>query len=437
MTVSRDPDRLVRAWLDLMPSDAPDRVVDSVLKAVETTPQARRPIGAAFRRPMQMNRFSYAAIAAALIVVVAGTAVALTRFTSAPIGASSPSPAASPAASASPNGALAAVLQKTWIGANRPISGAAGVVMVLGPDTLRIAQSNEVTASLLEAAASSDQNGRLVLRTSGVAGGCDASASGSYTYTLSASGRQLTLTATADDCSPRQQTVAGTWLLDGCLRTDEVCFGVMDAGTYGTQYFATHLSPSGLWTPAYGLLTFTVPDGWALTQDWPNGLRIATASEYATETAAGPSNQLAPAIDVVSHVGRLAASDPCGSEDSVGARSYADLVAYVKTLPGLIRSNEQTLAIGGLPAMSVDLRVARSWTTTCPGDAIASVPLLIDNERGVGEREISLYKPESGRLILVNTGTDVTAVLIHAPDAATFETFAPEATGIVQSFSFK
>ena len=39
MTESRNPDRLIRAWLDLMPDEAPDRVVSAVLQAVEATPQ--------------------------------------------------------------------------------------------------------------------------------------------------------------------------------------------------------------------------------------------------------------------------------------------------------------------------------------------------------------------------------------------------------------
>ena len=43
MTTSRDADRILRAWLDLMPDEAPDRTVAAVLQAVETTPQQRSP----------------------------------------------------------------------------------------------------------------------------------------------------------------------------------------------------------------------------------------------------------------------------------------------------------------------------------------------------------------------------------------------------------
>ena len=43
MTANDDFDRIARAWLDLMPDEAPDRAVHAVLQAVETTPQVRRP----------------------------------------------------------------------------------------------------------------------------------------------------------------------------------------------------------------------------------------------------------------------------------------------------------------------------------------------------------------------------------------------------------
>src|SRR4029079_2406821 len=40
MSATRDPDPIVRAWLDLMPDEAPDRVVDAIRDAIELTPQA-------------------------------------------------------------------------------------------------------------------------------------------------------------------------------------------------------------------------------------------------------------------------------------------------------------------------------------------------------------------------------------------------------------
>jgi hypothetical protein len=78
MSADRDVDRTVRAWLDLMPDEVPDRVIAAVATAVESTPQIRRPT-AACGRFASMSRFSFAAVALAIVAVVAG-GVTITRF---------------------------------------------------------------------------------------------------------------------------------------------------------------------------------------------------------------------------------------------------------------------------------------------------------------------------------------------------------------------
>ena len=82
MTTNRDFDRIARAWLDLMPDEAPDRVIAAVLKAAEATPQVRRPIGRAFWRFPYMNRFTLGLAAAATIIVVVAAGVVILKPTS-------------------------------------------------------------------------------------------------------------------------------------------------------------------------------------------------------------------------------------------------------------------------------------------------------------------------------------------------------------------
>ena len=72
MTSERDFDRLARAWLDLGPNEAPDRVIATVLQAAETTPQVRRPIRWPFRKDFQMTRLPILATVMATLVVVIG-----------------------------------------------------------------------------------------------------------------------------------------------------------------------------------------------------------------------------------------------------------------------------------------------------------------------------------------------------------------------------
>ena len=72
MSDERDFDRLARAWLELGPSEAPDRAVSAVLLAVETTPQVRRPSQRTWRFP-NMTRYAIAgAVVVALVVLVGG-----------------------------------------------------------------------------------------------------------------------------------------------------------------------------------------------------------------------------------------------------------------------------------------------------------------------------------------------------------------------------
>ena len=97
MTTNRDFDRIARAWLDLMPDEAPDRTVAAVLQAAEAAPQMRRPLRRLPWRFIPMYRIPIA-IGAAAIVVAAGV-LFFARSGSGPNVASSPppSPTISPA----------------------------------------------------------------------------------------------------------------------------------------------------------------------------------------------------------------------------------------------------------------------------------------------------------------------------------------------------
>jgi hypothetical protein len=123
MTEERDFDRLARAWLDLGPDEAPDRVVAAVLQAAETTPQVRRPLRWPIWRSFEMNRVSQAAGAAAVLVVVIGGGILLSQrnqpATGGPV--TSPSVAPSPSLEVSPS---------------PPAASAPGIVLQRAPTNL-------------------------------------------------------------------------------------------------------------------------------------------------------------------------------------------------------------------------------------------------------------------------------------------------------------
>ena len=153
MTESRNPDRLIRAWLDLMPSEAPDRVVSAVLQTVEATPQLRdlRLIG---QRRYQMNRLTLIAAVAAIGIAMLGGAALLTGAGPKPTSTVSSVPA-------TPTGPTTAAtnqeLQGDWLGAEREIDGlpaGAGTHLLIDPDRIQVTASNRQEVPFLRASAS-------------------------------------------------------------------------------------------------------------------------------------------------------------------------------------------------------------------------------------------------------------------------------------------
>jgi hypothetical protein len=101
MTDERDFDRLARAWLELGPDEAPDRVIAAVHHAVEATPQVRRPLRWPSWRFSQVTRLPLAAGAAAVLVVAIGGGYLLNQRNQPVIGGPGPSPTAAPSPSPS------------------------------------------------------------------------------------------------------------------------------------------------------------------------------------------------------------------------------------------------------------------------------------------------------------------------------------------------
>ena len=89
MSATRDPDRLLRAWLDQMPDEAPDRAIAAVLQATASAPQVRELPRFGRWRSLPMNRFSIGAAALAIVTLVGG-GLLLNRLTTPPTGGPSP-----------------------------------------------------------------------------------------------------------------------------------------------------------------------------------------------------------------------------------------------------------------------------------------------------------------------------------------------------------
>jgi hypothetical protein len=434
MTTDRDFDRLARAWLDLMPDEAPDRTVAAVLQAVETTPQVRRPIRWLTWRSSTMNRLPIA-LGAAAVVVVAGTFF-FSRAGTPPTAGASASPPGSIAATASgaspsssslaAGGPIPSELRDRWMGDHRGIVAPnAGTTIIFEAAGLTVSQANDGAAVLLSSAASV-VGSSIRLETTVASGGCNKGDVGTYGWTRSSTGRTLTITPERDDCATRSEAVAGQWWLMGCTSPDNYCLGTLDAGTYQSQFITPHLDPGASWTANFGALSYTVPDGWANSADWPDSFALMPAPEMALGEP-----------DRTRHIGlttqptAMAQDQPCSDTVAPGVgRTVNNLVTWLRTVPGLITTAPTAITIDGHPAKWLDVRIDPTWKKTCPGETNPIVTFLNPGTAVSGnERE---------RLILLDLGGgDVIATVVWARDQATFDAFVQEAMPIVQSFQFE
>ena len=218
------PDRTIRAWLDLMPDVAPDRVIETVLQAVDETPQARRPLGLGPWRFRHMNRLALIAAAALLGAAVLGGAALIgsrpndqpapTQLAVAP----SVAPSAGPVQTAAPQTQLSGAptrLRKAWT-ADVPAIAALGFVG--GPVTLTIDGTGLQLASSPVGTGGSVissidlLNYRYRLNLLDAFGTCPAGSLGLYQGIEGASASSLEFVEISEPCAARAELLVRTWL---------------------------------------------------------------------------------------------------------------------------------------------------------------------------------------------------------------------------------
>jgi hypothetical protein len=427
MTDERDFDRISRAWLDLMPSEAPDRTVAAVLQAVETTPQVRRPWRRLPWRSSPMTRFSLA-IGAAAAAIVLVSSLMLTRPSSPSVVGTTPSPAslASPSASASAP-AVPTDLRDRWMGGHRGfVELNKGSNLVFTSDNFVMTQSDQWDfIEFLNSTASAAGDGQLRLELTADDNGCQKGDVGLYSWSLTPSGHTLTITADQDDCAARSSALPGVWWLAGC--PNELCLGILDAGTYKSQYITPRLDPGAAWEPEFGGLTYTVPEGWANSNDSPGSYELVPAPEMPPVAETDRRRN----IGIFTQPTAMTQDKPCSDKIQPGVgRTVSALTTWLQTVPGLIATAPKSITIDGHPGQWLDLRRDPSWTKTCDG---STEPLVTFLNPG-----IAVGADQRVRLILLDLGGgDVVATGVWTRDQATLDAFIPEAMPVIESFHYE
>ena len=452
MTTPRDADRILRAWLDLMPDEAPDRTVAAVLQAVETTPQTRRPVLRGPRRSASMNRFSLIAAAALLGAAVVGVALfagGAPNNQPAPTPAAvaaTPAPSASTSPSASADAKAPSSLVGTWFGPGRDVPGivgGSGSRLLITDTGVAFGTPNDQGRALLSAELAGSAGDTLSV-TSGL-GSCAASETGTYQWTLSASGTVLAVTSSGDQCAERATAFEGTWWKAAC-KIGPTCLGNLEAGTYASQFFRPDHNQASEWGPLFGGIGYTVPEGWANSADWPSRFLLTPSTSYADEDSSGGGPfGVVHEVAVYAKVGAALEDGSCPSTvDPAAGQTVAALEQWIAGLDDVETTAAAPITIDGHKGRMLDLRLRPEATTTCPGEARPSVEVLAGaGAPSDGKHGIPLFLGERMRLVLVDVGGSVLAVVIDdrndtlGEDSARYQALEDAAMPVVESFTFK
>lgn len=378
-----------------------------------------------------MNRLPFAFAAVAIAIAIGGAVLLIRPGTDqqsggVPTPPVSPSPAAS--ATTSPAGAgIPAELQARFMGgSNDLVNNGAGSSIFFDGESIELAQSNENTNPRLTAQASLSNAGLIHLTGSGE-GPCAADADGDYDWSLSSSGLVLTLSPIEDACTQRGTALAGTWSKMGCTTADDNCLGLLDPGTYTSQFISPRLDPGATWQATVGGLTYTVPDGWANASDWPESYELVPA----TEMPPIDDTDRTGVIDVFTQPTAMTQDRPCSDKVETGVgRTADDLASWIRTVPGLVTTEPTPVTIGGRSGQTLDISLDPSWTGRCEG-----VPAPIVTYLNPG---LAVSGEERTRLVLLDLGDgDVVAIGVWTRDQAAFDTFVPEAMPIIESLKFE
>ncbi len=185
----------------------------------------------------------------------------------------------------------------------------------------------------------------------------------------------------------------------------------LPAGTYTSKAFQ----------PA---VTYTVPDGWANTDDGTTYFQVRPADSDA----------------VGIHLFRdpkPASQDPACPETAqpgVGGSSI-QLATWIRGLPGLVVSEPKLVEVGGLRGTQLDIGIRSDWTQSCSfANGLPTVPLFVGPK---GEYRWIVAGSERLRLDLLDVpGGGTVVVDVDAFDGSLYDRFLALAQPVVQGLRF-
>jgi hypothetical protein len=192
----------------------------------------------------------------------------------------------------------------------------------------------------------------------------------------------------------------------------------------------------------FGGLTYTVPDGWANSQDWPSTFTLTPSSSYAHEDASGPPDGVRHEIHLFTEPAANVQDAACDNKpDPAVGRTPAALMTWLTRQPSLTATTPIPITIGGQSGLTVELSLRNSWSTSCPGDSNPEVALFGPSATPVDGWGFGIGKGERERLILLDLGGGhvIGIALDDAPPAGAptgFQPLVDASMPVIQSFRF-
>lgn len=314
MTEPRSPDNRIRAWLELMPDSAPDRVIDAVLHAAATTPQVRPSLATAWRSS-RMNRITQLAAAALLGAALVGGAVLLAGNRT-----NQPSPSSSPLASqGSSAGGVETALFGTWVTfvEEMPsIGNGSGPIRltISGIGTPNLAIDNLQPGARFGSVLESVGADQLKVTVNEPDSYClDAGVEATYQWRLSDDRSQLTLTSAGDPCTARALALGRTWVRS-LIGSTRIGAGIVDA-----------------FEPFFSVVLPDASYGARSLNDW---VSIESSNHVSLSAWKNP----------------VGFADPCEQTRVPYVPGAAAIVAHLEANRYLTISDKATTTVAGLPA---------------------------------------------------------------------------------------
>jgi len=229
----------------------------------------------------------------------------------------------------------------------------------------------------------------------------------------------------------------GDWFKVGCKNPQALCLGGLEPGTYASQNLAPRLKPGETWSPTYGAMTYTVPDGWANATDWVGSFSLVPASDYTLYSEDGPPQGRTHEIAVYARPGASDQTGECsGAERTDVPRTVAGLIGFVDGLRSVSASPPHRITIDGRDGRWIDVRIAPGWTGRCPGDTVPVVQLF-RNPGAPALWSLELRGDARMRLVVLDVGrSDVVLIAVVSADPDRFDDLAAQSMSIIESIHF-